>query len=536
MKPLFRRLREGVKTLKARALGFHRNEEGAGTVAIVFFMIAGAALLAFAVDATRVTSDASRLKQATDAAAAAVTLEHAKDADADVNEMAERYVASNLGLDLAQLNRELTVTVEPVTWKDYSGYRVRAAFRAKPVLIGAKSRSVEVSSAAVAVYHPMEVSFVVPSTMNEEKADMEAITEIGEDFFDRMIEGRNDRWMALVPYSDGVNVWDTDRGIARIRDWAMSDRLQPSWFRYIRSGAGVANMASPRMPDIRMKILHVRRGMRPGEIFHWEDAPSGSFEISAQTCGGGNCIMSNYGGAWPYIEWSGPVIPSLGNGLTGPTDQRHIAADNTVPLTALLPLTDSRETFRERLSKLVPDHETMTHAINMNIAIGWGAMALSPGFRGVSGWGDSDHPIDFSEDADTPNTKAIVMLANLNGPLLDIDMDSNNHYLDIEGLGGKEDTEDSDFERQRIEDLCDSFKTHRDFHFYLLMIPPSTEESGKTRYEELWPTLERCARTSGAVQLVKTQSFARGKGMFKQKLSRIAADLESKSTYVRLIE
>ena len=55
-----------------------------------------------------------------------------------------------------------------------------------------------------------------------------------------------------------------------------------------------------------MKILHVRRGMRPGEIFHWEDAPSGSFEISAQTCGGGNCIMSNYGGSWPYIEWSGP--------------------------------------------------------------------------------------------------------------------------------------------------------------------------------------------------------------------------------------
>ena len=121
MKPLFRRLREGVKTLQARALGFHRNEEGAGTVAIVFFMIAGAALLAFAVDATRVTSDASRLKQATDAAAAAVTLEHAKNADADVNEMAERYVASNLGLDIAQLNRELTVTVEPVTWKDYSG-------------------------------------------------------------------------------------------------------------------------------------------------------------------------------------------------------------------------------------------------------------------------------------------------------------------------------------------------------------------------------------------------------------------------------
>ena len=109
--------------------------------------------------------------------------------------------------------------------------------------------------------------------------------------------------------------------------------------------------------------------------------------------------------------------------------------------------------------------------------MGWGAMALSPGFRGIDGWGDLDHPRDFSEDGKS-TVKAIVMLANLNGPLIDIDMDANNFYLDLESLGGYADTGDRDFVRQRIEDLCDSFKSHQDFYFYMLIVPPSTNESG----------------------------------------------------------
>ena len=73
----------------------------------------------------------------------------------------------------------------------------------------------------------------------------------------------------------------------------MPDRIEPQWFRYIKQGAGVSNMASPDMPDVRKKILHVRRGMLGGELFDWTEPPAGSFEISAETCYGGNCIMSN---------------------------------------------------------------------------------------------------------------------------------------------------------------------------------------------------------------------------------------------------
>lgn len=521
-----------AQLLLARVL---REESGSAAVNVVFFLIGGIALTAFVVDATRVSADGARLKQATDAAAQAVAMEAAKDSETDVLGMAQRYVVVNLGLDKEQLSRDLSVAVEPVTWNDYEGYRVSASFRALPSLLGGPGKTVEVASAAVAIYNPLEIAFVAPSTINETQRDMQAIRDIGEAFYDEVIDGRADRWMALVPYSDGVNVWDDAKGVSRIRSWAMPDRIEPQWFRYIKQGAGVSNMASPDMPDVRKKILHVRRGMRGGELFDWTEPPAGSFEISAETCYGGNCIMSNYPGGWPYITWRGPVIPSAGNGLTGPTDQRWIAADGTVPLTALLPLTDEREKFTARLQKMIGDHEEINHAINMNIAMGWGAMALSPGFRGIDGWGDLDHPRDFSEDGKS-TVKAIVMLANLNGSLIDIDMDANNFYLDLESLGGSADTGDRDFVRQRIEDLCDSFKSHQDFYFYMLIVPPSTNESGLRRYNELKPTLLACGRNSGDVSEVETPSFAEGKETVIDGLKRIASDLESKSSFARLIE
>lgn len=58
----------------------------------------------------------------------------------------------------------------------------------------------------------------------------------------------------------------------------MPDRIEPQWFRYIKQGAGVSNMASPDMPDVRKKILHVRRGMRGGELFDWTEPPAGSLK------------------------------------------------------------------------------------------------------------------------------------------------------------------------------------------------------------------------------------------------------------------
>ena len=128
------------------------------------------------------------------------------------------------------------------------------------------------------------------------------------------------------------------------------------------------------------------------------------------------------------------------------------------------------------------------------------------------------------------------MLANLNGPLIDIDMDANNFYLDLESLGGYADTGDRDFVRQRIEDLCGSFKSHQDFYFYMLIVPPSTNESGLRRYNELKPTLLACGRNSGDVSEVETPSFAEGKETVIDGLKRIASDLESKSSFARLIE
>ena len=116
-----------AQLLLARVL---REESGSAAVNVVFFLIGGIALTAFVVDATRVSADGARLKQATDAAAQAVAMEAAKDSETDVLGMAQRYVAVNLGLDKEQLSRDLSVAVEPVTWNDYEGYRVSASFRA----------------------------------------------------------------------------------------------------------------------------------------------------------------------------------------------------------------------------------------------------------------------------------------------------------------------------------------------------------------------------------------------------------------------
>lgn len=513
-----------------------RREEGSAAVPAILALAGSVLVIGYVVDVTRASSDAARMKQATDAAAQAVSLAYAKDHDTDVLGMADRYVKANLGMDDEQTGRELIVSTEPVAWGGYDGFRVTASFQVKPSLLKSRPQSVKVASAAVAVYAPLEVSFVVPSTLNESDRDMRAIRDIGTEFFDNLIDGHSDRWMALVPYSDGVNVWDEKKQTERIRRWAEPDRLSPAWLRYITAGTGITSLANRRMPDVRKKILHVRRGMSSGENFFWDSkAPASSFEVSAQTCGGGNCVMSNYTGGWPYISWTGPVIPSLGNGLSGPVDTRYIAADNTVPLTPLLPLTDDRDEFTSRLDDLVPDHAEMSHAINMSIAMGWGAMALSPKFRGLDGWGDLDHPFDFSEDGQDV-VKAVVMLANLNGDLIDIDMDANNYHLDASAYGTTDDFDKKSFVDKRIESLCESFKSHKDMYFYLLLIPPSTYDSGEQRYGELWPTLQACRRSSDDVKLVKTVSFAEGKGQFISQLKRIGSELEMKSSYARLIE
>ena len=54
-----------AQSLLARVL---REESGSAAVNVVFFLIGGIALTAFVVDATRVSADGARLKQATDAA------------------------------------------------------------------------------------------------------------------------------------------------------------------------------------------------------------------------------------------------------------------------------------------------------------------------------------------------------------------------------------------------------------------------------------------------------------------------------------
>lgn len=522
LKPLFRR----VFTERAA------DESGSVAVMAVFLLIGAVAAAAFLVDSTRLTADGTRLKQATDAAAQAATTAWSKDRGVDVNEIAERYVFANIGMDKEQLERELRVSVEPYRWKDFDGFQVTVSFRAKPSLLGGSSETVEVSSAAVAIYNPLEVALALPTTMNESAADMRALQNLGEDFFDQVVTDHADRWMALVPFSDTVNVWDETNGEARIRSWAAEGRLAPKWLGLFFKETGITDMSSPRMPNNRKKILHVSRGMNPGEIFKWTEPPQQSFEI--RTSGDGNDIAANYPAGWPIVSWTGYLLPPDGTGTSGPMDQRHMAADWTVPLTPLLPLTDERQKFRNQLSRMVKDHAEITHAISMNLALGWSAMALSPGFRGNTGWGDLEHPLDFTNE-DTTNVKAVVMLVNLEGPLADIDSDSNNDNQDTSLGNHASHDAGRPFLAQRVNDLCRSMKKH-DVYFYMVVIEGRESYYGKEAWKDLGPSFEVCTRSGSDISLLRGSGFASAEGDAREKLNQIAQSLESISSYVRLVK
>ena len=381
---------------------------GSAAVTALLFLAGSIAVLSFVVDSTRMSADAAQLKHATDAAATGISLAYAKDKGTNVQELAEKYVQANLGFDDEQLSPGLKVEIAPFSKDDYDGFRVSATFRATASMLGGKSQPVTVSSAAVAIYNPMEVAVVIPNTGSEDASELAALRRLTKMFAERLIEGKPDRWMALVPYSQTVNVYDR-KNPGRIRQWARPGALKPveltSLFR--SNDYGVANLASRMMPNQRTQRLDVYRGLHEGENYFWTAPPSSSFKVRYRADLPANAP------SLPYIQWTGPN-PMFGK-ASGTNDTRYIVADKGCPEAALLPLTNDMEEIEERLNEMKSQFN-----INFAIGMGWGAMALSPAFRGTAGWGDADHPLDFSDEGNT-NIKAIVMMGNTAGHWFDTD-------------------------------------------------------------------------------------------------------------------
>ncbi|WP_211090079.1 pilus assembly protein [Pseudothauera nasutitermitis] len=522
-----------------------RRLRGGALPFLLLLIGAGLTLAAYTTEGARLKSSAAQLKHATDAAAMAVTQAYAGDSGTDVQALAEKYVRANLGMDAIQLENGLDVALERVTRDDAKGFRVSATFRAEASMLG-PGADVTVSSAAVALSKSLEVALALPNTGAENSSNLAVLRRLGKQFAENLVAGRNNAWLALVPYSQAVNVSPdytnpttrSPRGPSadhrqRLTQWAMSSALRPveltSLFR-----TGYSGLHDARIPDRRANLLCMYRGLYRGENYFWDAAPSGQFRIYYRH----DLPVNGSPGADP-ISWVGPN-PDFGQ-ATGVNDTRSMVADKGCPSAPLLPLTNDLDKIEERL-------EQMSTRFNVNyaIAMGWSAMALAPAFRGAAGWNlEDDLPRDFDDDGgDT--VKAIILLGNTTDQRW-FDSDSYNAYVG-EAVQGCEElgcVHDSVI-TQRFANLCKSFQA-RKLRFFLIVVGQDEIENndlgaegtvdGASEFRRIaGPGLEGCAEKSADLTYLSGYDFVAAEGRIQSRLDNIADELRQKSNFIRLIE
>jgi len=496
------------------------DRRGAAAVTALLLLAGSMAVVSYVVVSSRMTADAAQLKHATDAAAMATSRAYARDSSTDVQEMAERYVQANLGFDNEQLNNQLVVSVEPYTYDDYDGFRVSAKFTAEASILGGDDQEVTVSSAAVAVYNPVELAVVLPNTSSSTSGELTALKQIVMYLAEEFIEDKEDRWMSLVPFSETVNIWDDDHP-NRMREWAATDALKPDglYMLFRKNNYGIASLASRKMPNNQTERIGAYRGLFVEECYNWTEAPQGSFYYRYT---GTSAPTVNYPGQ-PYITYYGPPVTSCSK--FGNNDLRIIVADPGIPTAPVLPLTNDLDEIEARLDMMEPgDFE------NHIIGLGWGAKTLAPAFRGSTGWGDEDHPLDFSSDTES-NIKAIIMLAK---PANDhCDSDYYNFYPCNNPYGAMELDEVS---QERTQYLCTDLKDH-DIKFYFIGVGEKSAGSRTIFEKYILPELQdKCASSPGDATFLDSSSFAAGLGDIEERLDEIIGELEAASSYARLVE
>jgi len=504
------------------------RQRGASAVLLLLLVTAVAVLAAYASDGTRMTADAAQMKRATDAAALASAAAYAKSRDADIQDIAERYVAVNLGMDRAQMRRALSVRAETITKDDMPGTRVTATFEAASMLADTPAESVTVASAAVSRQRSLEVALALPNTLGEDAANLAALRRLGKSFASRLLEDAESAWLALVPYSQAVNVYDPEQS-NRIRLWSAPGALNPveltSLFR-----TGYAGLADRRIPDRRANLLCMYRGLNRGDNYFWTDPPAGQFGVYYR-----HDLPENGSPGAPPIRWIGPN-PFFGQ-ATGVNDTRWMVADRGCPHAALLPLTNDLGKIGDRLDQMSTRFNT-----NHAIAMGWAAMALAPAFRGGSGWALQDElPKDF-DDGTGDRVKAIVFLTNSTGQRW-FDTDAYNAYVgqkidgDSDEGGG-----DANVVTERFSRLCSSLRA-RNVKFYLIVTgsDEATDEDGQILSASAFrriagPGLAVCAEKGSDQIYLSGRDFVASEGPIQNRLDDIVDELRQLAALTTLVE
>lgn len=524
----------------------HRSaakQRGVSAIVILLFIAGAVAFAFFASDGARVTADAAQLKRATDAAAIATTLAVIENPKVNTQVIAERYVKANLGLDEEAMGQSLTVTTGAVAVGEDKGIRVHARFVADPLLAGASSEPIEVHSAAVAHLNTIEVALTLPNTLLEAGGNIATLQRLGKHFAQELLSRRDKAWLALVPYSQSVNVSPdytdpTSRAPLgpspahqqRLTSWTTSSALRPveltSLFR-----RGYTGLGDRRLPDRRTNLLCIFRGLAPGQNYEWDRPPTGQFKVYYRA----DLPENGSPGADP-VRWLGPN-PMFGQ-ATGANDARWMVADRGCPSAPLLPLTDDMRAIEERLSQM-----SVRFNVNYAIAMGWSAMALSPAFRGAAGWNLPDElPKKFLDD-DGNSYKAIVMLVNTTGQRW-FDSDSYNAWVNT-GLENISMT--NDVTTRRFVNLCRSLR-ERKVRFFMIAVGEDgvpNEDLGAegetinaaTIFQKVAGSgLAVCAEKDTDLVYLTGKDFSASEKVVKKHLDEILQEIRNKSTHVRLIE
>ncbi|OEC34804.1 Putative Flp pilus-assembly TadE/G-like [Pseudomonas cuatrocienegasensis] len=526
-----------------------------GSIAPFMVLALGGALLAtaYAIDTSRMVNSASQVKRATDLAALAVGQERLGNGEKSLEEfkkLAYGYVVNNLGLDstlATQIDEEALTLSEQKGDEGRTRYRVEVTLQADAELLGAEPRFIQVHSTVEVQPSALEVALALPNSGSENESNLQVLRRQSMRFAQKLVEGRDDAWLALVPYSQTVNVspdytnpqtrapaGPSGNHAQRLNSWAMANALRPieltSLFR-----SGYAGLHDRRIPDRRANLLCMYRGLNRGDNYFWDQAPAGQFRIYYRH----DLPENGSPGATP-IRWVGPN-PIFGQ-ATGTNDTRWMVADKGCPSAPLLPLSNDINKIEERL-------EQMSTRFNVNyaIAMGWSAMALAPAFRGSSGWNLPDElPKDFKEDGGD-SYKAIVMLVNTTGQRW---FDSDSYNADtaqaIDGETGT-DGENQSLRTQRFARLCDSFR-ERKLRFFLIAIGQDEIENNDLGAEDTTidgasdfrrlagPGLARCTEQAGDITYLPGFDFVAAEGRLQNRLDAILDDIRRQGSYVRLVE
>ncbi len=534
-------MRHKWQRLRRLLRGFWRQERGAGTA---FYVLGTMGLLvtgAFIVDAMQTTGDAAQIKRATDAAALAVghqaVVSHSQNGTFDQTQMtalAYEYVRNNLGMN-SKLASDLTLDRVSVT----SGrnddnnrlYTVTVTFDTNPDLLNVARQEQQIYSTAEVHTASLEVALALPNTLHEDSSNLAALRRIGNEFASDLIGDSDNSWLALVPYSQAVNVYDAEHS-GRIRQWASSGALNPIELTSLFQ-SGYGSLADQRIPDRRYNLLCMYRGLNLGENYFWDEAPANQFRVYYRADLPENAIESY------YISWIGPN-PVFGQ-ADGARDTFYIVVDKGCPYAPLLPLSNDMDAIATRLNAMRTGFN-----VNYAIAMGWAAMALAPAFRGESGWGlDDDLPKDF-DTGNNERLKAVVLLVNSSDTLW-FDSDSYNAYVGETTDGCPTNGESCDDTRviiERFTHLCSSFRDH-DLRFFLVVTGNDEAENeadgGTIASASAFRTvadagLSGCAVKSTDLTYYNGEDFVASESKISQRLTEIAEELQQESSFVRLIE